>query len=222
MKRFLLPAVVLGVAVAATLAFRPVASSGQSPAVPPCCTEGVCKDKTCCEAAKKTKDDAALVAELVTILDETKSPDAFLAALLALGRFEDKSPLPVVVRNAERLGLLKGLSKDDNPSHAQELIGAYLSGELVEAFRPTNRQNFVAPAVAYPVCPQATQASPYYSQPYPPPAASAYTPATPSVPAISVTPAAAPEEKSAVPSVDAPAKEPKKKKTVEGFRVIAN
>jgi hypothetical protein len=134
MKRVLLAALVVGVSVSGLFVLRPGPingqSAGSSQAAEPC-PAAKCQDKakTCCESTKK-KDDAEVVAELVKILNETKSGDTFVATLMALSQFEDKSPLPVVVRNAARLGLLKGMSKDENPTRAHQLVGAYLSGEM--------------------------------------------------------------------------------------------
>jgi hypothetical protein len=140
MKRLLLAALLVGVALCGLFVLRPSPVAGQpaaSYAVPEPCPDKNCKDKkACCEATKKTKDDAEVVAELVKILSETKSSDTFVATLLALSQFEDKSPLPVVVRHAARLGLLKGMSKDENPSRAQQLVGAYLSGEMAAECNP--------------------------------------------------------------------------------------
>ena len=70
----------------------------------------------------KPKDDAKVVAELVTILGETKNVDTFLATLWhRWDSSRTKSPLPAVIRNAERLGLLTGLSEAEAPSHAQQI-----------------------------------------------------------------------------------------------------
>ena len=170
MKRFLLLALPLGVALAGTLALRPAPLVGQPlpvichPAA--CCAEKTCQEKGCCPTAGKAKDDAKVVAELVTILGETKNVDTFLATLLALGQFEDKSPLPAVIRNAERLGLLTGLSKGEAPSHAQQILGAYLSGEMTQECAPSGSPPCYPPAPAY--CPTYAAPAPWCAPPCPP------------------------------------------------------
>jgi hypothetical protein len=168
MKRLLLAALVVGVSLCGLFVLRPGPLAGQpaaSYATPEPCPEKACKDKkACCEAAKKTKDDAEVVAELVKILNETKSGDTFVATLLALSQFEDKSPLPVVVRNAARLGLLKGMSKDENPTRAQEFVGAYLSGEMSAECNPEYLQHY-GPGPAY----QYSLPTPRWTMPPPPP-----------------------------------------------------
>ncbi len=157
MKRLLLAALFAGGALSVTFVLRPGPLAGQAPSSSvaglPCCKETLCKEMSCCSPAKKTKNDAEVVAELVKILEQTKSADTFVATLLALSQFEDKSPLPAVVRNAGRLGLLKGICKEDKPNHAQEMIGAYLSGEMVESCRVGGRRNdALVPAGYYPPC----------------------------------------------------------------------
>ena len=155
MKRFLPALLIASAALASTFLMRPAALVGQAPvfrtSAAPCCYEECCGEKDCCLAAKNGKTDAVVVAELVAILDDTKSADTYLATLLALSQFEDKSPLPAVVRNAARLGLLKGLSKKANPTQAQQIIGAYLSGEMsVEAKLAAKQCNSPSAYYAYP------------------------------------------------------------------------
>ena len=179
MKRLLLAALFGGGSLAVTFVLRPGPLVGQAPPAAvggaPCCVkEEACKEKGCCLPLKKTKDDAEVVAELVKILDQTKSGDTFVATLLALSQFEDKSPLPAVVRNASRLGLLKGLCKEDKPNHAQEMIGAYLSGEMVAEFQCGSRpNNGPAAATMYPPC----VPSPYWNSGPSCPQISTYAPA---------------------------------------------
>ena len=156
MKRLLLAIVPVGVVLAVAFALQ-VFDAGQTPA---CCAEAACKGKSCCQTAGRAKSDAEVVAELVAILDRTKSTDTYLATLLALSQFEDKSPLPAVVRNAARLGLLKGLTKEEKPSHAQEMIGAYLSGEMSVASQVANRGQY-SPPPGYPTAYPMSMPSPY-------------------------------------------------------------
>ena len=68
-----------------------------------------------------------MVAELIAILDETKSGDTFMAALLALGQFDDKTPLPAVVRNAERTIEFTL----DGREHAKRIVGRH---RMIERF----------------------------------------------------------------------------------------
>ena len=150
MKRLLLAALVSGACLTGLVLLRPAPIAGQNaansygPTEP--CPATCCKEKghPCCEAAKK-KDDAVIVAELVKILGETKNSDTFVATVLALGQFDDKSPLPVVVRNAARLGLLKGMAKDENTTRLQQLLAAYLSGEMTAESNPEFVQHCRAP-----------------------------------------------------------------------------
>src|SRR5207253_8820767 len=74
-----------------------------------------------------------VIAELVAILDETRSRDTYLLTVLALSQFEDRAAMPAVIRNADRLGLTRGIASA-NPSAganpAQEIVVGYLTGEL--------------------------------------------------------------------------------------------
>ena len=160
MKRLILAVLLVGVGLTGLVALRPGTLAGQEgpyssyskPADPPACAGKDCKDKqkTAGSACCGTKNDAEVVGELVKILNETKSADTFVATLLALSQFEDKSPLPAVVKNAARLGLLKGLSKDENPPHAQQMVAAYLSGEMAAECNPEFLQRYGGvPAYGY-------------------------------------------------------------------------
>jgi len=74
------------------------------------------KEKTCPTKAKISNPCAGLI----EIMDTTKSPDTFLMAVTALPALGEKGcrALPAVVRNAERLGLLKGLvNGPSTPAH---------------------------------------------------------------------------------------------------------
>jgi hypothetical protein len=78
--------------------------------VPTCsaCTAKVA-DKT--KTVKATKEH--VVGELVTILNETKSPDTFVVTVSCLGMMghDARMAVPSIIRNAERLGLLKEVSE---------------------------------------------------------------------------------------------------------------
>jgi hypothetical protein len=69
------------------------------------------KETTKTTTVKATKEK--LVQELVAILNETKSPDTFIVTTSALGMMgHDARPaVPSIIRNADRLGLLKGISE---------------------------------------------------------------------------------------------------------------
>jgi hypothetical protein len=87
----------------------------------PACKSGAAAGSDCCEAkadgcaAKPCPAcaDARLYAELVAIIKETNSPDAFMVAVTGLAATEDhgRKAIPVVIRNAERIGVLKGIAK---------------------------------------------------------------------------------------------------------------
>jgi hypothetical protein len=55
-----------------------------------------------------------LVGELVAILNETKSKDTFLVTVAALQKIgpEARASAPAIIRNADRLGLLRGISRE--------------------------------------------------------------------------------------------------------------
>jgi hypothetical protein len=97
--------------LAASLALGP-ALRGADP-VPQCpnCPNCPAKAADKAKAVKETKEK--LVHELVTILNETKSADTFVVTASCLGMMgHDARPaVPSIIRNAERLGLLKGASE---------------------------------------------------------------------------------------------------------------
>jgi hypothetical protein len=103
-------------------------------------------------------------AELVHIITETESPDTFMVAVVALMRLEDNRPraLPLVVRKAEQLGILKGISNAEKLTPAQCAVMDYLTSS------PTPEPNTAAPT-PYPVsmCPPMVPPPP---APMPPPA----------------------------------------------------
>jgi hypothetical protein len=93
------------------------------------------------ETAKPSKPSAPKVAsdepddatELLTLINETESPDTFLIAVEALTGLEPerKGLIAAVVRNADRLGLLKGVASGKVTEH-QEVITKMLD-KLVQA-----------------------------------------------------------------------------------------
>jgi hypothetical protein len=104
----------------------------------PACTSAATASSECCEAkadscATKpcpTCADAKLYAELVAIIKETNSPDMFMVAVTGLMAAEDhgRKAIPVVIRNAERIGVLKGIAKEHEPTPVQAALQEYLAG----------------------------------------------------------------------------------------------
>jgi hypothetical protein len=121
MKRNDLLAATLVFAVA--LGINPVLRGADPvPQCPACSAKETSKTQT----VKATKEK--LVQELIAILNETKSPDTFIVTASALGMMgHDARPaVPSIIRNADRLGLLKGISE--------------LAGEESEEAKPTRQQ----------------------------------------------------------------------------------
>src|SRR5258708_5761373 len=71
-------------------------------------------------AHRQTKEETA--AELTALIRETKSPEAFTMALTALVALspKDRSIMPLAIRKADELGLLKGMFAAESPTRAQE------------------------------------------------------------------------------------------------------
>jgi hypothetical protein len=100
-----------------------------------CAASGCCAAKSaCCGASKASAaaccascPECALYTELVAIIKETDSPDTFTAAVAGLMATEGhgKRAIPTVIRNAERLGVLKGLATVPEPTPAQALLQDY-------------------------------------------------------------------------------------------------
>lgn len=115
--------------LAASLALGP-ALRGADP-VPQCPNCPNCPATKTADKAKATKETKEkLVQELVSILNETKSPDTFAVTASCLGMMgHDARPaVPAIIRNAERLGLLKGISEflcdeeeESKPSKQQKM-----------------------------------------------------------------------------------------------------
>jgi hypothetical protein len=83
---------------------------------PACCEKEASKTQT----VKATKEK--VVQELIVLLNETKSPDTFIVTASALGMMgHDARPaVPSIIRNADRLGLLKGISEMIGSEEAEE------------------------------------------------------------------------------------------------------
>jgi hypothetical protein len=73
------------------------------------------------DQAKDAKVD--FVGELISILNETRSPDAFLVTLSILQEIKPdaRAVVPVIIRNAERLRLFKR-TDPDQPTEPQKMI----------------------------------------------------------------------------------------------------
>jgi hypothetical protein len=136
MKRLLTFALAAGVAVLAVALIRSDLSARQANgrharAEPACADCPKCTGHAAPTEAPKARpgSDEEAVAELVAILDGTRSPDTFVAVLVALGRYDEKTALPAVIRNAERLGLLRGLAAGKTTTPAQQAVAAFLAGQ---------------------------------------------------------------------------------------------
>jgi hypothetical protein len=67
-------------------------------------------------ATHKPQKSAALVEQLVALLNETKSKETFTVTLIVLQKLgtEAKSAVPAILRNADRLGLFEGALSGDS------------------------------------------------------------------------------------------------------------
>jgi hypothetical protein len=121
----------IGGGVLAVLPTVFAASGGRKPAPPPpppvyseanepyLC--GQVKNGFFCPQAQVAGED--FIGELVSILNETRSPDAFLVTLSILQEIkpEARTVVPVIIRNAERLRLFKR-TNPDQPTEQQKMI----------------------------------------------------------------------------------------------------
>ena len=136
MKQFIIPAVVL------------VFLGGLAPALragSPCCP---CEAQEC-----PVNADTRYAKELLDILQTTHSVDAFVVTLnlLADADVEPRTAIPLIVRNAERLGIFGdslALEDDDKPSALVVEVLGKLRDQLHEA-----RTLKEAPKVCVPVQP---------------------------------------------------------------------
>ncbi|MFL5339036.1 MAG: hypothetical protein ACJ8F7_02620 [Gemmataceae bacterium] len=71
-------------------------------------------------AHKVTKEETAV--ELAALIRETKSPEAFMMALTALVSLnpKDRSVMPLAIRKADELGMLKGMFASEGQTRSQE------------------------------------------------------------------------------------------------------
>src|SRR5437870_1153180 len=88
-------------------------------AAPKCCQDGAAKccatkgDAPCCQSrGTAVSEDDELYGELVALVRETNSRDTFMAAVAGLMATDKagRRAIPVVIRHAERLGVLKGMA----------------------------------------------------------------------------------------------------------------
>jgi hypothetical protein len=111
------------------------------------CSPPAAAPEACCPAK------AGQSAKLVAILDEARSRDTFLLTVLALSQFEDRAAAPAVIRNADRLGLTRGIVGANGPAGsnpAQEIVVGYLTGQLKgEGGGIAQRYSCGAPACSY-------------------------------------------------------------------------
>src|SRR5207245_2151527 len=110
---------------------------------------------------------AGVVEELIALLDETQSRDTYLATVLVLSRLgsEAKPALPAALRNAEQLGLLRGICKHGRPGKASA-AGTGILDALAAIAQAAPAPQYNMPTPIYTPAPA-----------YPPP--TVYTPVTP-------------------------------------------
>jgi hypothetical protein len=142
MKRYL-PFLLLAVAAfglgalfrPALLAYQPPTASEASEPSCPACRPAKAACPTAPARARPKNDEEAL-AELLAVLEEVKSREAFLATVVALARFDDdKVALAAVIRNGERLGVFKEMFNADGSGDVSEIVMGYLSGQLKAQLR---------------------------------------------------------------------------------------
>jgi hypothetical protein len=119
------------------------------------------------------EDERQAYLELMDIIRSTDSPDTFMAAVAGLVGADSAAEkryarlaVAVVIRNAERLGLLKGLASAEQPTPAQEGLLDYLEGEAAEAPPPAPS---VAEIYSTPSRWRSNPATGIYASPPPPP-----------------------------------------------------
>jgi hypothetical protein len=142
MKRFLpfllLAAAAFGLGALfrpALLAYQPPTASEASEPSCPACRPAKAACPTAPARARPKNDEEAL-AELLNVLDEVKSREAFLATVVALARFDDdKAALAAVIRNGDRLGVFKEMFSADGSGPACDIVMGYLSGQLKAELR---------------------------------------------------------------------------------------
>jgi hypothetical protein len=100
------------------------------------------------------EDERQAYLELLDIIRTTESPDTFTAAVAGLLGADSavekryaRLAVPVVIRNAERLGLLKGIASVEEPTPAQAELLDYLEGAAAETAPPAQAMaaNYAVP-----------------------------------------------------------------------------
>jgi hypothetical protein len=157
----------------------------------PACASAAAASSECCEAkadscAAKVCPacaDAKLYAELVAIIKETNSPDMFMVAVTGLAATEDhgRKAIPLVIRNAERIGVLKGIAREHEPTPVQAALQGYLAGcasredtppappDVLTAVPPAVRVQVMPPgAIVPPPAPERAPVLMYAPAPPPP------------------------------------------------------
>jgi hypothetical protein len=126
--------------------------AAKKPAESGCCDAACPKEAGCCaQCAVLSKSGPAKSADeetyeqLAGMVESTQCPDVFVATVTALGSLEGrgKRAMPAVIRTAARLGILKGVSKAETLTPAQEVVMDFLSG------CPSRDEAAPTPPVAY-------------------------------------------------------------------------
>jgi hypothetical protein len=90
--------------------------------------------RSCGEPCDMPEDERQAYQELLDIIRTTDSPDTFMAAVAALLGADGaekryaRLAVPVVIRNAERLGVLKGIASAEELTPVQKELLDYLEG----------------------------------------------------------------------------------------------
>jgi hypothetical protein len=99
-----------------------------------CCDKCEAKSACCaqCPGQMAKSVDEAVYDELTAMIRETDSQDVFVVAVVGLGGLGEtsKRAIPVVIRNADRLGVLKGIAKAETPTPAQDVVMQFLGGNM--------------------------------------------------------------------------------------------
>jgi hypothetical protein len=103
---------------------------------------------------RSPRADDEFVEDLVSILNETHSPDAFLVTLSVLQELKPDARVvvPAIIRNAERLRLFKR-TKADQATEEQRMIVECLAGFVKKDAEPATRPVTPPPANAVPPAP---------------------------------------------------------------------
>jgi len=157
MKKILLFSGLLGLTVGAAVIISSLPKSCVATAIgqEPCRAAGCCGKPAKCAMAPSGKEQACngpLVQELIAVLNETKSREVMVMTIAALAELgpEAKCAVPVILRNAERCDLLRGVmeaSKDSDQSKLGTQVLEWLMLMLGKEKKST------APCCAAGMCP---------------------------------------------------------------------